>query len=116
MKATDLRRHEKKTLRGFFNLKLSNGLTLLDCSWHCQGDSEWIGLPGKPHLDRDGKQRRDAITQKPMYLPVIQFEDKAIRDKFTAAALAALHEIVTPKDSDPVFPPQSPKTQAQRAF
>src|SRR5262249_32075707 len=67
--ASDLRPMERNTLRGFVTLALEpSGIVLHDCTLHRTPDGrEWIGLPGKPKIDTEGRQRRDPLTGKPLY-------------------------------------------------
>jgi hypothetical protein len=54
-RASDWRPHASNTLRGFFNLTLPSGLVFNDYTYHEQGDKRWVGLPGKPQIDADGR-------------------------------------------------------------
>jgi len=47
------------TLQGFLTLRLPSGMELRECSYHRQGDKRWIGLPGKPQIDQEGRHRVD---------------------------------------------------------
>jgi hypothetical protein len=55
---------------------------------------EWIGLPARPQLDRDGRQRKDPTTGKALYTPIVEIRGKAEHERFQAAALTAAHELV----------------------
>jgi hypothetical protein len=92
--ASDWRPIERNTLKGFFTLELPSGLVIKECSFHHKDGREWVGLPGKPQLDRDGTPRRDAATGKLLYTNVIEIPDRAARDKYQAAALAAVHAML----------------------
>jgi hypothetical protein len=86
---------DRATLRGFLTLTLPSGLVLHDCTWHVHPNgTEWIGLPGKPQIDKDGQQRRDPATGKVMYSPVVEVPGKEARERFQAAALAAVHALL----------------------
>jgi len=92
--ASDWRRLERNTLRGFLTLELPSGLILRECTYHrAATGAEWIGLPGKPQLDRDGRQRKDA-TGKALYTSIVEFKGKEPRERFQAAALAAVRELL----------------------
>jgi hypothetical protein len=95
IRASDWRPMERNTLKGFVTLRLEpSGLVLHDCTLHRTPDGrEWIGLPGKPQIDREGEQRRDPATGKPLYTAVIEIPDKAARERFQTAALAAVHQL-----------------------
>jgi hypothetical protein len=89
MVATDWRPVEKGTLRGFFSLRLPSGIRLRDCALHSQGDSRWIGLPGKPQIDAEGRHRIDPATGKKAYTPTVEISRER-REAFQAQALAAV--------------------------
>jgi hypothetical protein len=56
IRASDWRPKVSNTLQGFVDLELEpSGLALRDCTYHKHADGrEWVGLPGKPQIDRDG--------------------------------------------------------------
>ena len=95
IEASNLRKIEKNTLRGFVDIALpSLGLLIRDCTWHTKGDKEWMSWPGKPVIDRDtGKHRVDTATGKPQYANVVEFISREAADKFQAAALAAIRAL-----------------------
>jgi hypothetical protein len=76
--AVNMRRFEKNTLRAFFDLELPSGMTLRGCTLHLSHGKHWVGLPGKPYKDQAGKEAWAAI---------VDFKDKASRDKFQDMAL-----------------------------
>jgi hypothetical protein len=93
--ARDWRPLERNTLRGFVKLMLEpSGLVLNDCAVHRRDDREWIGLPGKPQVDRDGQLRKDPATGKICYTPAIEIPDKNARERFQRAAVAAVHALL----------------------
>jgi hypothetical protein len=95
IRASDWRPMPRNTLRGFVTLTLEpSGLRLHDCALHRNGDREWIGLPGKPQINRDGQQRKDPTTGKALYTPLVEVPDKDARERFQRAALAAVHELL----------------------
>jgi hypothetical protein len=82
------------TLRGFCDLKLwPSGLLLHNCSLHEQNGKRWVGLPGKPRLDLDRRQCVDAATGKRLWSPVVEIRSQAERERFQAAALAAVDRL-----------------------
>lgn len=94
IRASDFKPLERNTLRGFLTLTLEpSGLILRDCSFHRQGEKEWVGLPGKPQLDRDGRHRVGDNGKK-AYTPVVELKDKASRDRFQEAALRAVRVLL----------------------
>ena len=95
MRASDWKAVERNTLRGFCSLHLPSGLVLRDCSVHRHPEGrEWVGLPGKPQMDRDGQPRRDPSTGKLLYSAIIEIPDRDTREKFQAAALAAVRLLI----------------------
>jgi hypothetical protein len=50
-------------------------------------------LPGKPLLDQDGRHRVDSAGKK-HYVPVVEIPNRAIRERFQAAALAAVDRLL----------------------
>jgi hypothetical protein len=90
--ATDWVPRSSGTLRGFITLRLPSGLVLRDCTPHELSDRRWIGLPGKPLLDQDGRHRVDNAGKK-HYVSVVEIPDRAIRERFQAAALAAVDRL-----------------------
>src|ERR1041384_5042397 len=99
IRASDWRPVQKNSLQGFVTLHLApSGLVLYDCSLHRRPDGkEWIGLPAKPQLTRDGQQRKDPATDKVLYVPVVEITGKEARERFQAAALAAVHALLNDK-------------------
>ncbi len=73
------RRHEKNTLRGFFDLALPSGMIVKGCTLHVKGARAWVGLPGKPYLAAGGET----------WANVIDFRDRASKDRFQKLALEA---------------------------
>jgi hypothetical protein len=93
--ASDWRPMVRNTLRGFVTLTLRpSGLVLRECAAHEQGERRWIGLPGKPQLDQDGRHRIDPATGKKLYTPVVEILGKEERDRFQRLALAAVHRLL----------------------
>ena len=82
---------ESGTLRGFGDFHIVGWhFRVFGCSCHVQNDRRWVGLPGKPLLDRAGQVQRDEDTGKIRYVPVIGFDDKDLLHRFNDAAVAAL--------------------------
>lgn len=89
MRASDWRPHASGTLEGFFVLTLPSGLVIHDCTLHARDGRRWIGLPGKPQLE-DGRHRKDPVTGKGLYTPVLEIPAPEARGKFQQQALAAV--------------------------
>ena len=93
MRSSGWRPHLSGSLQGFFNLRLSSGICLNDLTLHQQGDKRWVGLPGKPQLDADGRQRLGAGGKK-LFTPVVEIPDRQTRDRFTTPVLAAVDRML----------------------
>jgi hypothetical protein len=79
--ALNARRHERNTLRGFFDLRLPSGMVIKGCCVHLKAGRAWIGLPGRPYKDASGHET---------WANVIDFADKESNRRFQAIALAAV--------------------------
>jgi hypothetical protein len=80
------------TLFGFATVTIPElHLKIHDLTVHEKNESRWIGLPGKPIIDRDGNARRDD-RGKIVYTPTLEFIDRETRDAFSAKVIAALLE------------------------
>jgi len=100
VRARDWRPLERNTLRGFFTLELPSGMILNECTYHrAASGAEWIGLPGRPQLDREGKQRRDPATGKALYAPVVELKGKEPRERFQTAALEAVRLLLATEET-----------------
>jgi hypothetical protein len=88
------RSHIKNTLRGFADLELTRvGLVIRDCCWHRHANGrEWVSFPARPYENRDGNTA---------WQPLIEFAEgaKQAREQFQAQALAAIHAVVTEKET-----------------
>lgn len=84
------RRLVKGPLRGFLTVELwPPGLQVIDCPVLVSNGRAWCALPGKLQVDSNGRQRTDAAG-KPLYTAVLQWCDRAVADRFSAAAISAL--------------------------
>ena len=93
--ASDFRPMQRNTLQGFVTLTLEpSGIVLHDCAIHRKEGREWIGLPGRPQIDRDGQPRKDSATGKQLYVAIVEIPDRDARERFQQAALAAVHELI----------------------
>jgi hypothetical protein len=81
-------------LQGFCTLTIEPaGIVLHECALHEKSGKRWVGLPGKPQIDRDGQPRKDPATGKALYTPIVEI-GKATRDRFQAAALEAIDRLL----------------------
>jgi hypothetical protein len=83
-------------LRGFLDLEVELGrdgnrrLQILECPVRLEASGRpWVGLPGKPQLDRNGNTRRKS-NGRPDYTAVLKWTTKADSDAFSDAALRLL--------------------------
>jgi hypothetical protein len=84
----DFQARVSNTLRGFVVLQLApSGIVLHGCSYHEQGDRRWIGLPGKPQIDAEGRVRSDPETGKTLNVPVVEIVGREARERFQTAAV-----------------------------
>jgi hypothetical protein len=98
--ATDWTPHQRNTLQGFLTLHLPSGLSIRDCTYHKDAaGSEWVGLPSKPQLNVDGRQRRDP-SGKALYTTILEIKDQVTRQRFRAAALSAVHKMLDGGQTD----------------
>jgi hypothetical protein len=93
MTASNWQSLERNTLRGFFTLRLPSGLVLRRCTLHEQGTSRWVGLPGAPQIDADGRQRVD-LAGKRLYTPVVEIDGSEARARFRGQALTAVDRML----------------------
>ncbi len=88
MRCASFKPLERGSLRGFADLAMDSGLVLLGCTYHEANGKRWCSPPGRPQLDAD----RQVMLEggKVLYAPVVDFTDKSIRYKWSAAAVAAI--------------------------
>lgn len=80
---------ERNTLKGFADFRIrALRLVIRECTIHQSGDRQWVALPGKPQINKDGQVvKRDGKAQ---YSTILAWDTKAVADAFSAAALQAL--------------------------
>ena len=83
MRATNFRPCIKGTLTGFVDIVLDSGLILKGCGLHLSHGKHWVGLPARPYTDAGGAAS---------WASIVDFRDKATRDRFQAQATAAALE------------------------
>jgi hypothetical protein len=80
----------RNTLRGFAEISFAEiRLKVRDVAIHQKGESRWAALPAKPQV-KDGALVRDLGTGKIQYVPVMDFDGRAVRDAFSAAVINAV--------------------------
>lgn len=74
----------KGSLIARFHVKMHKwgGLIIKDCSMFESGDKKWINLPSRQY-EADGKKK---------YAEYIQYEDRAMNDKFKASIMEAVQK------------------------
>jgi hypothetical protein len=81
------------TLRGFLDIEVSvehaHALQIFECPVNVGPNGPWVGLPGKPQIDRDGNLRRKP-NGKPEYVAVNKWGNAETRELFSRAALRLL--------------------------
>lgn len=97
--ASDWRKVSRNSLQGFFSLTLPSGVTLRECSLHERNGKRWVGLPARPQTNKDGSRRIDPKTGKSAWSPLVEIRDRAIRERFQTAALAAVDRLLASEGS-----------------
>jgi hypothetical protein len=78
----------QNTLIGFVTVRIEPlGLVIRDVTVHRNGDSAWIGLPGKLQVDKDGRVLTDDQGKR-KYTPVVEIPDREVRERLAAAVIA----------------------------
>jgi hypothetical protein len=85
----EAKRQRKGSLCGFVKIQLGASLLLHDCPVLESAGRRWVGLPGKPRLDRDGRQSFGA-NGKAEWLQVISWNSRAASDRFSESVIAAI--------------------------
>lgn len=80
---------ERNSLRGFCTVCLPSGMILHDVAIHVSNGSWWASPASKPQLNREGQAMKDDMG-KIKYQPIISFESKATRDRFSTSVIDAL--------------------------
>jgi len=80
---------EKGSLLGFADVRLGRALTIHDVSVLASGGRVWASMPAKPLIGPDGMVQRDA-KGKVRYAQLLEWDDKASRDRWSAAVVEAV--------------------------
>ena len=75
--------YEKNTLKGFIDVKLSNGIILKGFAYHVNGKSSWVNPPSKKYADDNGKEQYDRI---------IDFESKDVYRNFSKQVVRLIEQ------------------------
>jgi hypothetical protein len=79
------------SMLGFADLELGNGLILKGCTLLESNGRRWCNPPGRPTLDGERKVTIGA-DGRIVYASVVDFTTKAIRSKWSEAAVAAIED------------------------
>jgi hypothetical protein len=79
---SEFKHAHKNTLRAIFTLDLPSGLRLIGCTLHEKDGARWISPPAQSYVADDGAKK---------YKPVVDFTNKAARDRFQASAKEAIN-------------------------
>jgi hypothetical protein len=92
------------TLFGFADVVVPElRLRIHELTVHESHGKRWVGLPGKPMINRDGEVLRND-RGKPAYTPVIEFTERTTRDAFSARVIEALLALYPNAFSDKAAP------------
>ena len=91
--ASDFRPMAKGALKGSVVLTSPSGLVLKDCAVMNSNGRLWIAPPARPQIDREGRVRKGE-NGRTLYTPIIDFASKEARDRFQAAAVAAVETLL----------------------
>jgi hypothetical protein len=67
---------------------------LVGCSLHQSHGKRWVGLPGRPVIDPDGRHLVDENTGKRRWAATVQIPDPNRRATFQRVALAAVDQML----------------------
>ncbi len=79
----EFKHFQKNTLQAFLSLELPSGMVLHGCTLHKQNDSRWVGVPARQYENSDGEKS---------WMRLVDFTNKDARERFQAAALAAVDD------------------------
>jgi hypothetical protein len=82
----------RNTLRGFAEISIPEmRLKIRDVAIHQKGEARWAQLPAKPQV-KDGALVKDPGTGKIQYVPIMEFDSRAVRDAFSRVVIDAVLE------------------------
>jgi len=79
----------RNSLLGFAKVELPSGMIISDVTILTGANGPWASPPSKPQVSRDGTVMKDA-GGKVRYAPIIEFKDKATRDRWSRSVIDAL--------------------------
>jgi hypothetical protein len=94
----DWRPLERNTLRGFARVKVPTWkLVVNDVAVHERDGKRWAQLPSRPMLDSNRQLILDE-NGRPKYSRVLEFTERKVADRFSAAVVAAIDRFVLASD------------------
>jgi hypothetical protein len=91
VKITKFQPFRRGSLVGFADIHLAVGLTICGCTVHQQHGKRWVGLPGRPRLDRD-KQLVIGTDGKVTYDKFGTWDSPELSRRFSDLAAAEIAE------------------------
>jgi hypothetical protein len=82
MRLVSWKRITKGNLRGFATVELPIGLKFVDCPVFVSNGKAWATLPGKPLIDKEGRQKTD-VNGKSAYVSILEWRDRALSTAFS---------------------------------
>ena len=81
----------KGSMRGLVSVEPPIGLRLLDCPMMIGSNRAlWVALPARPVLDRKGRHSKP--NGRAQYTKMVEWRDRELSDRFSAAVLALIHQ------------------------
>jgi hypothetical protein len=85
----DVRPMTKGALRGFCRVQLPSGLVIQEVAVFVGRKRAWANLRAKAWIGQDNRHKTD-INGKPAHLPVREWGDRALADRFSERAIALI--------------------------
>jgi hypothetical protein len=79
----------KGVLRDFCRIQLPSALVIQDVAVFVGRKRAWANLPTKAWIGQDTRHKTD-INGKPSYLPVLEWGDRALANRFSERAIALI--------------------------
>jgi hypothetical protein len=94
---SNLKRHDRNTLRAFFDLSLPTGMILRGCTYHERNGKFWIGWPAKPCVRSDGTPY--TVDGKPQWSAIVDFVDAPTKWRLQDEVLPLVKEALDVVDA-----------------
>ena len=89
LKILDWREMRRNSLLGFAKVEFPSGMIVSDVTLLQGEKGPWASPPSKPMIGRDGAVMKDDAG-KVRYVPIIEFVDKATRNRWSDSVIEAL--------------------------